>query len=387
MASHTGKAQHGNAGRWSSWSAVALLLFACHAASAGEFADHRLSFGEGPLWSVVSLAVTADGVRIALDDSGQVRLYSREGQLLGRAYEVARVNPLYDTVTSLCYAPEGDLYVLDHATPLLVHLDAGGALLQQIGGVEGSGPGEFSTPDGLARAPDGSLYVADFGNNRLQHFSADLDYLGEWAMPPVPDGKTGVAGPDAITVDAAGRVWVGWTHYTYLDGRVVSARLLIYGADGGLVGQFAVDPGSSAGSGWLFRYLAVDTAGHVRVFLDRRYTEYPSLLSFDEAGNPAGTMALPRYTMALALAADDSIVAAGLSDEGEFIEVLDSSGGAMTHWGDDAWAIARNMMSYPRQVAFGPGGEILVLVSRLRSPDPSEIAAQTGHAHWRCAVG
>ena len=45
-------------------------------------------------------------------------------------------------------------------------------------------------PHSIAIDPDGKLYVADRANKRIQMFSPDGDYLGQW---------TGMGGPNDIT--------------------------------------------------------------------------------------------------------------------------------------------------------------------------------------------
>lgn len=47
-------------------------------------------------------------------------------------------------------------------------------------GSQGNDPGQFNAPRGIALAPDGSLYIADSRNHRIQHFSADGQFLGAW---------------------------------------------------------------------------------------------------------------------------------------------------------------------------------------------------------------
>ena len=47
-------------------------------------------------------------------------------------------------------------------------------------GFEGSEPGMFVEPHGIAFAPDNTFYVADSKNNRIQHFSASGEYLNSW---------------------------------------------------------------------------------------------------------------------------------------------------------------------------------------------------------------
>jgi sugar lactone lactonase YvrE len=55
-------------------------------------------------------------------------------------------------------------------------------------GKPGSGPGEFSSPHGLAFDSRGRLFVADTGNNGLQIFDQDGRFLAEWNQFGRPSG-------------------------------------------------------------------------------------------------------------------------------------------------------------------------------------------------------
>lgn len=46
-------------------------------------------------------------------------------------------------------------------------------------GTKGSGPGQFSTPHGIAIDAKDNVYVADRGNNRIQVFDSNGKYLRE----------------------------------------------------------------------------------------------------------------------------------------------------------------------------------------------------------------
>jgi len=66
-------------------------------------------------------------------------------------------------------APSGVVYVADSGNDRVQAFDPQGRFLAQWG-ADGSDPGEFSDPTGLAVDAGGSLYVADTGNNRVERF-------------------------------------------------------------------------------------------------------------------------------------------------------------------------------------------------------------------------
>lgn len=64
--------------------------------------------------------------------------------------------------------------------------------------------GTGSAPRRIAAAPDGSLWIAYYGAGRLARLDPKRRRIvGSWAMP-----EAGGRQPYAVTVDAAGRVWV-----------------------------------------------------------------------------------------------------------------------------------------------------------------------------------
>lgn len=86
-------------------------------------------------------------------------------------------------------------------------------------GSQGSQPGEFDAPRGMAFAPDGSLYVADSRNHRIQHFDAQGNFLGEWGsfgdLLNTNNAPLGTFNePWGVAVDADGFVYVSdtWNH-------------------------------------------------------------------------------------------------------------------------------------------------------------------------------
>ena len=75
-------------------------------------------------------------------------------------------------------------------------------------GRTGYGEGEFQRPRNVAVSPDGErVYVLDSGNNRVQYFTADGQYIGQW------DSAFGIrfSEPWGIAVDTKGNVYIADT--------------------------------------------------------------------------------------------------------------------------------------------------------------------------------
>jgi len=77
--------------------------------------------------------------------------------------------------------PEGNVYVLDTSNYRVQKFSSDGHLLKAWGG-EGSGPGEFNTPMGIAVNAE-AVFVADTYNLRIQKFTLDGEYVTQWACP------------------------------------------------------------------------------------------------------------------------------------------------------------------------------------------------------------
>ncbi|MEW6717172.1 MAG: flippase activity-associated protein Agl23 [Chloroflexota bacterium] len=143
-------------------------------------------------------------------------------------------------------------------------------------GSQGSEPGQFRAPRGIAIAPDGSLYVADTNNHRIQHLSPDGEVLHVWGS--FADISKGLAPPGTfyepwgLAVDLHGNVYVAdtWNH-----------RIQKFTPDGqfllmwGYFGQ-----GETPDAFWGPRDVAIDSQG--RVFVAD--TGNKRIVIFDQAG-------------------------------------------------------------------------------------------------------
>jgi hypothetical protein len=73
-------------------------------------------------------------------------------------------------------------------------------------GKEGTGPGEFNVPHGIALDSTGRVFVADRGNNRIQIFDQQGNYLTEWKQFGKPCG---------IFIDAKDNIYVADSDSNY----------------------------------------------------------------------------------------------------------------------------------------------------------------------------
>ena len=194
-----------------------------------------------------------DGVAFCTDRAHTVTKWTLDGTLLatwGKAGEPGPPGQPFNEPARAMQTPAGDVFVADGYGQYRVHrLNADGEL-QRSWGVEGTGPGQFGWPvHSVWVDPRGRLLVTDRGNNRVQHFTLDGEYLGEWAN---------LGSPNDVCLDSEGTVYIaeGGPGSTSrgpivashgpgvtimdLDGQILAR----WGERGDAPGQFAASPHS-----------------------------------------------------------------------------------------------------------------------------------------------
>lgn len=175
------------------------------------------SFGEGLFVFPHSLYVDKDD-NLWVTDCGvkdgrgnQVTKLSPEGEVLltlGKKGILGGSPDNFVGPTDMVVAPNGDIFVADgHAAlPLgggefygfakdanegsrmrIVQFAKDGKFIKAWGR-EGTGPGEFNVPHGIAIDSTGRVFIADRGNNRIQIFDQDGKFLEEWKQFGKPCG-------------------------------------------------------------------------------------------------------------------------------------------------------------------------------------------------------
>jgi DNA-binding beta-propeller fold protein YncE len=135
----------------------------------------------------------------------------------------------------------------------------------------GTGEGQFNYPQGLAVDTVGNVYVADTFNHRIQVFSGEGIFLGQWGGLGTGEGQFNY--PQGITVDTMGNVYVADT---------INNRIKVFSSEGNFLVQWG-DTGTGEGQ---FNYpydIAVDEVGGVAYVAD---TLNDRIQAFEAYGEP-----------------------------------------------------------------------------------------------------
>ena len=142
------------------------------------------SFGHGLFNRPHGIRLDADGNVWTVDsNTSMVYKHSPTGEKL---LEIAVGDLWPDPPSESCaaadiaFGADGHVYVADgYCNSRVVEYDARGQKVREWGQA-GTGPGEFDLLHSIAVGPDGNVYVADRENGRIQWFTPEGEYLGEW---------------------------------------------------------------------------------------------------------------------------------------------------------------------------------------------------------------
>ncbi len=232
------------------------------------------SWGAGLFRRAHGLRIVNDVAYITDQTDNVALVYSLDGRLLreigtrGQPSDTGcedwRILPLraagpFNHPTEMMPGPNGDLYVTDGYRNSRVHrFSAEGQLIQSWGQPGNSAPGEFHLPHSLTFAPDGTLYVCDRANARVQIFSPDGQYIGQW---------TGMGEPNDIARDRNGIFYL-CERASASSGPAISVR----DGQGAVLARWEVPPVHGMG---------IDSVGNIYVGLTklgrvRKYQRRPS---------------------------------------------------------------------------------------------------------------
>ena len=182
-----------------------------------------------------------------------------------RLASIARGGPPFNHPTKLAVAPNGDFYISDGYGNARVHRFSPNGEFVASWGEPGVAPGQFHLPHGICVTPDERVLVADRENDRIQVFSLDGKFRGEW---------TNLHRPTAIAMDRKGLIYVTelpWRtgQYSWVHGSIEvdePARLSILDLEGQIVVRFGDGSSPCAAGNFAAPHgLAIDSHGDLYV--------------------------------------------------------------------------------------------------------------------------
>ena len=166
-----------------------------------------------------------------------VSVFDREGKKLRFITHASLERPTAVAIDT----ERGKIYVTDTAhTKSAKHtvkiFNPDGALIGEIGGAPGNGPGHFSFPTYITLDASGNVYVTDTLNSRVQMFDPDGKYLKSFGSRG--DGWGMFERPKGVAVDGFGNVYIadsGWSNVQIFNAK--GQVLLFFGGRGPIPGM------------------------------------------------------------------------------------------------------------------------------------------------------
>jgi len=209
------------------------------AATIDSTSDERLAL-RGPM------AIASDGRRLAVANSlaSQVLLFD----LSGRLQQTIALKPISAGSAAprpigVALAADGRIIVADADNHVVLLLDPDGDVLKVIGaGSRATGPDGFNVPGALTLDAAGNIYVVDTLGGRVVKLSPDGTYIRQFGE--LGDTAGALARPKGVAVDAAGNVFVS-------DGLLAAVE--VFSPEGDYLGIIGRRDPTDPASGSLFQ--------------------------------------------------------------------------------------------------------------------------------------
>lgn len=113
--------------------------------------------------------------------------------------------PWYFLAASIAVDDDGFVYLSDFNSARVQKFTLQGQYITQWGS-DGTGPGEFRTPQGVVVDSKGNVYVGDRSNNRVQKFTSNGEYLTEFGSAGSGPGQISL--PRSLSIDGLDAIYV-----------------------------------------------------------------------------------------------------------------------------------------------------------------------------------
>jgi tripartite motif-containing protein 71 len=183
--------------------AFQICTSSCHAGFDGT--------GDGQFHSPTGIAVAGTSVYVIGDGDERVQRFDTNGNFAGKWGSQGTGDLQFDHPVGIATNAAGNVYVADTDNHRVMKFDLTGfpgsppSLLTKWG-TQGSGDGQFTSPEGIAVDSAGNVWVTDAVADRVQEFDSNGNFLAKFGSSGTGDGQ--FTSPQGITVDAAGNVYV-----------------------------------------------------------------------------------------------------------------------------------------------------------------------------------
>ncbi len=152
------------------------------------------------------MAINSQDQLFIVDMTGRIQAFDRDGAYLRgwRTPEIASGKPC-----GLTFAHDGNLMVADtHYFRMLVYSPDGRLFDERtIGGVCGSGPGEFTFLTDVVQDSHNNYYICEYGDfDRVQKFTSRGEFVLQWGSHGSQPGQ--FIQPRSLAVDSQDHIWV-----------------------------------------------------------------------------------------------------------------------------------------------------------------------------------
>jgi hypothetical protein len=163
--------------------------------------DKTFGSGNGEFNSPHDVAVTPDGMQIAVSDSGnnRIQLFTISGSFTSSYGQFGTGSGQFNVPKGLAFDSLGDLYIVDSGNNRIALVLSQGTGFG-ASGTTGAGLGQFNGPINLGIGV-WATYVADTGNNRIQQFDpVSAGHLDPASLNPhgTLSTETGLSQPEAV---------------------------------------------------------------------------------------------------------------------------------------------------------------------------------------------
>jgi len=189
--------------------------------------------GDGELSGPTGITILGDSAYVVDSKNHRVQIFGLDGAYKGQFGGFGTDNGQFNMPWGIADSTDGIIYVTDWRNDRVQGFDTEG-VWQISFGTTGDSYGEFNRPTGIGVDSQGDIYVCDWMNNRVQSFAPDGRYIAQflgdhklsaWGKDKLmsnqdmirqralaysidPDYETKLAHPDAVKVNADGKIMI-----------------------------------------------------------------------------------------------------------------------------------------------------------------------------------